>query len=473
MNKIQFKNIGKALMLPMAVFPAAAILRGSGYALEHFHITSLHSLAIILQTLGNTVIDNMPCIFAIGVAYELSEDKKSLAATMGLWVFLIITFILSSANISLSQNSDFFRGHVAFGAINNQFIGILSGIIATFCYQNHHYKNNKIENNLILFISCSLCAFLCSIVLYFIWPPLFSLLISLGEKIQYMGAFGAGIYAFLNRLLIPVGMHHMINSIFWFDVIGINDIGNFWASQGQLGVCGMYQAGFYPIMMFGVPAIGLAMLNTSYIDQKKKIKPFFISAILASFLTGVTEPIEFSFMFLCFPLYILHAFLTGIIMFITATFQWTAGFSFSAGMVDFIFSYSMPLAHQPWMLIIEGIFVFVLYYYIFSFCIRKFNLHTPGREFELNDTIQISFSPQEMDEIAKKIIDACGGQDNIIKIHTCITRLHIELKNPKLFKFRNLKQTGAIAYNKVNNEIQIVYGGHVDIIMDILEKYYF
>lgn len=201
-------------MLPIAVFPAAALLMGIGYALEESGMENLYFMAMILQKTGNVIISQMPMIFAIGVAYELSDDKSGLAACNGLLCFLIITSLLSVSNVSFLEDTLRFRVDEAFGNINNQFIGILSGLLAAFSYRRKHVSTNYLPADFRVLVYTSIFAMLCSIVLYIVWPLIFTLLISIGTMIKDMGPLGAGIYAFLNRLLVPLGLHHMLNSIF-------------------------------------------------------------------------------------------------------------------------------------------------------------------------------------------------------------------------------------------------------------------
>lgn len=470
---MKLQKLGRALMLPIAVFPAAALLMGIGYALEESNITSLYFIATILQAVGNVIIAQMPMIFAIGVAYELSDDKSGLAACNGLLCFLIITSLLSASNVSFLEGTLNFRVDEAFGNINNQFIGILSGLLAAYSYRHMHRSTKFLPADIRVLLATSLLAMLCSILLYILWPILFSALIAIGSTMKDMGPLGAGIYAFLNRLLIPFGLHHMLNSIFWFDVIGINDIGNYWAGSGTLGVTGIYQAGFYPIMMFGVPAMALAMYQCCLITRKKKMKPFFVSSAIASFLTGVTEPLEFSFMFLSPILYVVHAALTGISVFIAASLQYIAGFSFSAGAIDFVLASSLPLAIKPCMLLVQGLIFFILYYCIFRFMIKKLDLCTPGREKDdVIDGQDFDIAVTDMNEMAKVIIEGCGGAENIVSIHSCVTRLHITLKDQSKFSFKRIRQHGAAGFLQTKEEIQIVYGVHVDAIMDVLKNYH-
>ena len=228
--------------------------------------------------------------------------------------------------------------NIAFDAINNKnvFIGILAGLVAGAMY--NRFSGVKLPMALSFFsgkravpiVTAGLMAII-SALLIFVWPPVYDTLVSFGELISGMGALGAGLYGFFNRLLIPTGLHHALNNVFWFNLAGIDDIGKFWASEGVKGVTGMYQAGFFPVMMFGLPAGALAIYQCARPEKKKVTASLMLAAAFASFFIGVTEPLEFSFMFVAWPLYVVHAALTGISMFIAATFHWTAGFNFSAG----------------------------------------------------------------------------------------------------------------------------------------------
>ena len=215
-----------------------------------------------------------------------------------------------------------------------------------------------------------------TIILYFVWPVIYGALVAFGEAIMSTGAIGAGIYGFFNRLLIPFGLHHALNSVFWFDVAGINDIGKFWGTMegGIAGQTGMYMSGFFPVMMFGLPAAALAMYHTAKENKKKVAAGLLMAAALSSFFTGVTEPLEFAFMFLAPALYVIHALLTGISMAVVALLPVRAGFNFSAGFVDWFLSFKAPFAEHPLYLIPIGLIVAVVYYIVFRIVIVKFNL---------------------------------------------------------------------------------------------------
>lgn len=464
------KKIGKALLLPIAIFPIAAILIGIGAMLARVDATFVHFLSVILRTSGEAILGFMPVAFAIGVAYGLSDHHKGISAFAGLFVFLIITNVLAQQRIDV-YDFPVDNFNQPFEHIDNQFIGILSGVVASAIYNRLHklHLDTLNENVILLLVSLIVSLGLCCILI-FVWPFIYNKLIQFGNFISSLGPLGAGIYAFFNRLLIPIGMHHPLNSVFWFDVVGINDIGNFWSSQGTYGVTGMYQAGFFPVMMFGLPAAALAMLRTAYPQNKKKVRSFLLSAAFASFFTGLTEPLEFSFMFIAPQLYLVHAAITGISVFIAAQFQWIAGFSFSAGFIDFMLSLQMPFTRMPLMLLIMGVVLAIAYYFGFTYIIKRNNLHTLGREIEVDHRVTTPLQNTEIDTICTALIYAVGGMNNVQAIDCCITRVRFHLHNPKAFNFELLKQTGAIEYMQFGDEIQIVYGPNAGAIVEHLES---
>ncbi|AGH82165.1 PTS system N-acetylglucosamine-specific transporter subunit IIBC [Psychromonas sp. CNPT3] len=386
------QKVGRALMVPVAVLPAAAILMGIGYWIDPNGWGGGSPLAAFLIKAGAAVIDNMSVLFAVGVAYGMSKDKDGAAALSGLVGFLVVTTLLSPAAVAQIQGIPASEVPFAFSKINNQFVGILVGIISSALY--NRFSSVELHKTLAFFsgrrlvpIVVSAVMIVVSFVLMAIWPIIFNGLQTFGETISDMGPVGAGIYGFMNRLLIPVGLHHALNSVFWFDVAGINDIPNFLSGQSGIdagtaiiGKTGMYQAGFFPIMMFGLPGAALAIYSTARAENKEKVASIMLAAGLASFFTGVTEPLEFSFMFTAPLLYVIHAILTGISVFFAASMQWMAGFGFSAGLVDMVLSSRNPLAKEWYMLIVQGIVFFALYYFIFVAVIKGLNLKTPGRE---------------------------------------------------------------------------------------------
>lgn len=316
-----------------------------------------------------------------------------------------------------------------------------------------------------------------SMILLFVWPAVYSALVSFGEAISSLGAVGAGLYGFFNRILIPTGLHHALNNVFWFDVAGINDIGNFWNGEGTLGITGRYQAGYFPIMMFGLPAAALAMYHTAKSKRKKQAASLLMAVAFASFLTGVTEPLEFSFMFLAPVLYVVHAVLTGISLFIAATFHWTAGFSFSAGLIDFLLSSRLPLANNPYMLILLGLVFAVIYYFLFRFLIIKFDFKTPGREDDdeeevlVGETAPNTTGKDKYAMMAEAIYEGLGGDENVISVDNCATRLRLEVKDMDAVDQKKIKATGVPGINVVGkHSIQVIVGTQVQAVADEVHK---
>jgi PTS system N-acetylglucosamine-specific IIC component len=297
-----------------------------------------------------------------------------------------------------------------------------------------------------------------------------------------MGAVGAGIYGFLNRLLIPTGLHHALNAVFWFDTVNINDLANFWSSQGVKGMTGRYMAGYFPIMMFGLPGAALAMYHTARADRKKVVGSMLMAASISAFVTGLTEPIEFLFMFLSPLLYIVHSLLTGLSMYIAALMQWTAGFNFSAGLIDWTFSTLMPLANKPYMLLLQGLFFFALYYFVFRFFIKRFNLQTPGREDEFVDYQDLAKIETKKpvkqrvlltayDKMAEKIYDGLGGKENLINIDYCATRVRAQVVDSDLIDRKKIMEAGisnVIVHGK--NNVQVIVGSKVQFVVDSMKK---
>ena len=339
------QKLGKSLMLPVAVLPICGLLMGIGYALcpSTMQGGSVEGLAQIIGFLlvkaGGALIDNMQILFVIGVAVGMADEPDGTPALAGLASWLMIQQLLSTGVVSTIMPNvvDGTTEFLAFSKISNPFIGILCGLIGAFSY--NRFKNTQLPDFLAFFsgkrfvaMAAAVISIVASVILLFVWPFVFGALVALGKGIASMGAIGAGLYAFFNRLLIPIGMHHALNNVFWFDTIGLGDLTNFWAGKTSADVSwslGMYMSGFFPCMMFGVPAAAAAMIATA--KNKKAAAGLLISTAICAFVCGVTEPFEFSFMFVAFPLYVVYAALYGIFTVITYYSGFRAGFSFSAG----------------------------------------------------------------------------------------------------------------------------------------------
>ncbi len=469
-------------MVPVATLPAAAILMGVGYWIDPNGWGANSALAAFLIKAGAAIIDNMSVLFAVGVAYGMSKDKDGAAALSGFVGFLVVTTLLSPGAVAQIQGIDPSAVPAAFGKINNQFVGILVGIVSAELY--NRFSHVELHKALAFFsgkrlvpILTSFAGIFIAFILMYVWPTVYGGLVSFGEGIQGMGELGAGVYAFFNRLLIPVGLHHALNSVFWFDVAGINDIPNFLGGAksiaegtGVAGVTGMYQAGFFPIMMFGLPGAALAIYHCAKPENKEKVASIMLAAAFASFFTGVTEPLEFSFMFLAPGLYVLHALLTGISVYIAASMQWIAGFGFSAGLVDMVLSTRNPLAVNWYMLIVQGLVFSIIYYTVFRAAILKFNLATPGRE-EDDETSSDVQGSAETGVLARQYLKALGGHDNLTNIDACITRLRLTVKDGSQIDEKTLKALGAMGVVKLGtNNLQVILGPLAEIVAGEMKK---
>lgn len=472
------QRLGKSLMLPVACLPVAAILQGIGYWIDPSGWGANSVVAAFLLKAGGCLIDNMAILFAIGVAVGMSDDNDGTAGLAGLVSWLMTTTVLSPASVAMLTKVEEAAVNPAFSKIETQFIGILCGIIAAACY--NRFKNTKLPDAFSFFsgkrcvaIVTAGASIISSIVLFFVWPIIYNALITFGEFIMNLGAVGAGLYGFFNRLLIPFGLHHALNSVFWFDVAGISDIGKFWGNieGGVQGVTGMYMTGFFPVMMFGLPAAALAMYHTSKDSKKKIVAGLLFSAAIASFFNGVTEPLEFSFMFLAPALYGVHAVLTGISMAVLAVLPVRAGFNFSAGLVDWFLSFKAPFAENPLLLIPIGIVVGVIYYIVFRIVIVAFKMKTPGREDDDVDESTVQLANNDFTTVAKIVLEGVGGKENVTSIDNCITRLRLEIKDYTLIDEKKIKSAGVAGVIRPSKTaVQVIIGTKVQFVADEFKK---
>ena len=482
------QKLGKALMLPVAALPVCGILMGIGYALapavmgaEGATSGAAYTVGFLLIKAGGALIDNMAWLFAIGAAVGLSDDHDGTAGLAGLVSFLMMQQLLSPGVVgavrTLEEGS---VDYIAFSKIaGNSFIGILAAIIGAACYNK--FKNTQLPDWLAFFsgkrsvaIVTAVVSIVVSVILLFVWPVIFGVLVALGNGIAKMDGVGAGIYAFLNRLLIPTGLHHALNNVFWFDTIGLGDLSHYWAGDTSADVgwsLGMYMSGFFPCMMFGIAGAALAMVQTA--KNKKAAIGLVVSAAICAFVCGVTEPFEFGFMFLCFPLYIVYAALYGIFTIITYYSGFRAGFCFSAGATDLVFSASLPAAANTWMIIPLGIAAFVVFYLVFRFAITKFDLKTPGREDEDEEAAEanITLANNDYTAIAKGVLAAVGGKGNVANVDYCATRLRFEIKDHTAVDEKAVKKAGAAGVIRPSKTAcQVIIGTKVQFVYDELKK---
>ncbi|WP_165998977.1 N-acetylglucosamine-specific PTS transporter subunit IIBC [Bacillus sp. Cs-700] len=445
------QRIGKSLMLPIAVLPAAALLLRLGHP-DFFDLP-------FVAAAGKAIFDNLALIFAIGVAIGFSKDSNGAAGLAGAIGYLVLT----QGTLAIDEN------------INMAILGgILSGVVAGLLYNRFH--DIKLPTWLGFFggrrfvpIVTATAMILLAGIFGFVWPPIQDAINALGEWIIGAGALGVGVFGFLNRLLIPFGLHHVLNSFLWF-VFGeyngaTGDLNRFFAEDPSAGI---FMAGFFPIMMFGLPAACFAMIAAAKKDRRAEVSGMLIGIAFASFLTGITEPIEFAFMFLSPLLYGIHALLTASSMVLAYVLDIHHGFGFSAGAIDFFLNYG--LAQKAGLLLVIGLIYGVIYFVVFYFLIKKLNLKTPGREDE-DMTIEAT-SPTEGDKydvMAGHFIRSIGGINNISSIDNCTTRLRLQMNDMSKVDEAELKRYGARGVVKVNNRnLQIIVGTDVEFVADAM-----
>lgn len=447
-GKVQ--KIGKALMLPIAVLPAAALLLRLG-AEDIFNIP-------FIMKAGGAIFDNLALLFAIGVAVGLSHDNSGASALAGAVGYLVLT----NAVVTINEN------------INMSVLaGIIAGIVAGVLYNKFH--NIKLPDWLGFFggkrfvpIVSAAAMIVLAFIFGFIWPPIQASIHQTGEWIIGAGSLGVFIFGVLNRFLIPFGLHHVLNSFIWF-VFGeyngaTGDLSRFFAGDPTAG---SFMAGFFPIFMFALPAAAFAMIKMADPKNRKAISGAMISIAFTSFLTGITEPIEFSFMFLAPVLYVSHAVLTGISMSIVYMLDIKHGFGFSAGAIDYFLN--MGLSTKGWLLIPIGLIFGAVYYFIFVYAIKILDLPTPGRGEELEN--EEYYKDKDMSKIANLYIEKLGGPSNIEEIDACITRLRLVLKDTSIVKDNELKKIGASGVLRPNKRnMQVVVGTKAEIIADEMKK---
>ena len=458
-----FQRLGRALQLPIAVLPVAALLLRFGQP-------DLLNVPFIAQA-GGAIFDNLALIFAIGVASSWSKDNAGSAALAGAVGYFVMTKAMVTINPEINM------GVLA---------GIITGLVAGAVY--NRWAGIKLPDFLSFFggkrfvpIATGFFCLILAAIFGYVWPPVQHAIHSGGEWIVSAGALGSGIFGFINRLLIPTGLHQVLNTIAWFQIgeftnaagaVFHGDINRFYAGDGTAG---MFMSGFFPIMMFGLPGAALAMYLAAPKARRPMVGGMLLSVAITAFLTGVTEPLEFLFMFLAPLLYLLHAVLTGISLFIATALGIHAGFSFSAGAIDYVLMYSLPAASKNvWMLLVMGVVFFFVYFLLCSAVIRMFNLKTPGREDKAADVVTEeanSNTEEGLTQLATSYIAAVGGTDNLKAIDACITRLRLTVGDSAKVNDAACKRLGASGVVKLNKQtIQVIVGAKAESIGDEMKK---
>lgn len=538
----KISNLGKALLFPIAVLPIAGILNRIGSQIPQENATEWALfVGSLFRTIGQAVFDNLYIIFGVGIAFGLTKDNRGEAALVGLLSIICLSLLMSSKGANLPEqiyknihfpipsqqqiDSGIFTGQeIGFARIfgnkydlimsQNVLNGIVCGSLTAFIYNK--FNNIKLPNILSFFSGRRLVPVLgiLSIILFsilysilFPWCGYVLYLISKNminvTGNQFSNAAIAGLYCFMNRILIPFGLHHIPNTLFWFtfgefdaQLSSLNEydlvygdiqgflFGDVIQKDGSILTAGTFQTGFFPIMMFGLPAICYAFYATAdNAYEKKKIISIFLPAAFVCFLTGITEPIEFAFMFVSPLLYLTYAFLSGLFGFIINLFGIQIGFSFSAGFLDYLLSLpkSLEIANakfslnningifaNPLWLFFIGTIAFITYFFVAKFLIIKLNLNTPGRQ-KNNDIIEKEKieNQQNFSLKAQLIVKGLGGWDNILSYQNCATRLRYEIKNHLLIDHDAIKKSNVLGFNKIsNNLVQIIVGTNVESLND-------
>ncbi|WP_106765940.1 PTS transporter subunit EIIC [Paenibacillus faecalis] len=479
----KLQKLGKSLMLPVATLPAAGILQGLAL-IDYQKDIPLGAVGAFLNQYvtpfmgaGAAVIfGNLALIFAIGVAIGFAGD--AVAALSALIGYLVLEGVLARIPLQMSFIADDVKLNM--GVLG----GILIGIWSAYLYNKYH--NIRMPDWLGFFagkrfvpIITAVTTMVLATLVGMIWYPIQLAIAVFGNWVVELGGIGAFIFGTANRLLIPTGLHHVLNTIAWFQIgeftnaageVVQGDLSRFFAGDPTAG---MFMSGFFPIMMFAMPAAALAFVHTAKPSKRKIVGSLVIGSAVASFLTGITEPLEFTFMFLAPVLYVVHAILTGLSGLVMYLLDVHLGFAFSAGLIDFLVN--LKLSTNAWMLIPVGLAFGLVYYFLFRIIIVKLNLKTPGREDDEDETevdpATGKSAPVSAESKAAKVLEHIGGPDNITSIDACITRLRLIVKDDKAVKESELKKLGASGVMRLGQgAVQIVFGPQAESIKDDIKK---
>ncbi len=487
------QKVGKALMLPVAILPAAGLLLAFGNALQNPTLLEMtpflnnavvEMIAAVMERAGGIIFDNLALLFAVGVAIGLAggDGVAGLAATVGFLIMNATMSVIQGLEIAdvIGKNAD-----PAFALVlgiptlqTGVFGGIILGIVAAYMYNK--FYNIDLPSYLGFFagkrfvpIATAAGAVILGIILTFIWPPVQNGLNAFSENMVHANlTLSAFVFGVIERALIPFGLHHIFYAPFWFEFGSYtNEAGTLVRGDQRIffeqikdGVqnltAGTFMAGKFPFMMFGLPAAALAIYHEARPERKKVVAGIMASAALTSFLTGITEPIEFSFLFVAPILFGIHTIFAGLSFMTMHLLDVKIGMTFSGGLIDYILFGVINPQTNWWLVIPVGLVFAVIYYFGFRFAIRKFNLMTPGREDiaeDDEDTTQSSTS-----ELPYNILEGLGGQDNISHLDACITRLRVSVNDVKKVDKARLKKLGASGVLEVGNNIQAIFGPKSD-----------
>lgn len=510
------QRVGRAFMLPIAILPVAGLLLGLGQSftnetmLRAYHLMKIMGPGTVLYGIfkvggdcGSIIFDNLPLIFAMGVSIGMAKAEKAVAALSGALSFFVMHEAISSM---IALYGDTYTMHT--GAtdmvlgIKSLQLGVFGGILVGMGvgYLHNRFYKIKLPEVLSFFggtravpIICTMVYVGVGIIMFFVWPPIQDLMYSIGGVVKASGYLGTFIYGLMERALIPFGLHHVFYLPFWQTSLGgtmevagrtIEGAQNIFFAQladpstTHFSVeATRFMAGKFPLMIFGLPGAALAMYRCARPEKRKAIAGLLFSAALTSVLTGITEPLEFTFLFVAPELYVIHCVFAGLAYMMMHVLKITVGLTFSGGLVDlFFFGILQGQSKTNWMMVIPlGIVYFIVYYFVFHFMILKFNIKTPGREEEVTtkfeDDIPYEYREDFSEELLAKIAAGLGGKNNIGDIDCCVTRLRCGLKDMSLVDDEMIRETGSRGVLKRGNSIQIIYGPQVTVLKSELEDY--
>ena len=484
------QQVGKALMLPVALLPAAGLLLAFGNAFQNPAAISImpfldnhviHAMAKIMEQAGGIIFSNLSLLFAVGVAVGLSggEGVAGLAAIVG---FLIMNVTMG---IVTGITPDMIAGNPAYSSVlgiptlqTGVFGGIIVGILAAQVYKR--FYNIELPSYLGFFagkrfvpIVTAVAALVLGVVMTFVWPPIqLGLTLFSRNMIDSNKTLAAFIFGIIERALIPFGLHHIFYNPFWYQFgeyvsksgqIVNGDQSIFFAQlkDGVAFTAGTFMTGKFPFMMFGLPAAALAIYHEAKPEKKAAIGGIMLSAALTSFLTGITEPIEFSFLFVAPVLFGIHTIFAGLSFMLMQILNVKIGMTFSGGVIDYLLFGVIPNRTDWWLVIPVGLAFSVIYYFGFRFAIRTWNLKTPGREDDTG-TEEVYNAPAS--SLAADVLQALGGKNNLTNLDACITRLRVSVKNSSEVNKDRLKTLGASGVMVIGDNLQIIFGPKSDIL---------
>ena len=528
------QRVGKAFMLPIALLPVAGLLLGIGASFTNETMltsyglmgvmgpgTLLFNLLSIMKNAGDIVFANLPILFAMGVAAGMANSEKEVATLSGAVAYFVMHATINAMlgiNGKLAADALHAGSLVSTVGIMSLQMGVFGGILVGFGVAALHNRYHKIEfpqvfaffgGSRFVPIISSLVYVVVGIVMYYTWPMVQNGIYTIGSLVNETGYFGTFLYGLTERALIPFGLHHVFYMPFWQTGLGGSMIINGQLVEGAQKIffaqladptvlkfnaeATRYMAGKFPFMIFGLPGAALAMYVTAKPEKKKLVGGLLLSAALTAIITGITEPIEFTFLFVAPMMYAIHCVLAGLSFMLMYIFRVGVGMTFSGGFIDLLlFGILQGEAKTNWLyIVLVGVFYFPIYFFLFRFLILKYNFKTPGREDEdagvklytrsdydakndkgkSNEDKKETAEPTKEDDVSSKIEIGLGGAGNIVSVDACITRLRVNVKDGSLVNKDILKSTGAVGVMQNGDAVQVIYGPKVSVIKSRFDEY--